>query len=940
MRRSTWLSIAVVVVVYVGFTWSSSLYFASAEAGRHYDFLTEGFLQGHTHLSIQPHPGLAALANPWAGAQGVPRLHDATYYRGKYYLYFGVSPVLTLLAPWRIITSTHLADVTTVGVFSLAGTLFGIAIWIRAVRRYFGRLSTVWINLGILTFAFAPFITANMERAEFYQIAISCAYAFLMAALWFVFLAATAISPTRRAALLALASLCWGMAIGARPNYIFGLSALGFAGLALFWNEGRRHGFRGWTTWSLLFAAAVPAGVYGLGLMTYNFVRFGSVAEFGQRYQFAAEDFRSTQMLGFRSALPNLKDYFLNPCLYSRYFPFVELPGPTFGTVFWTPFALLGFVFPLILIARRWRTQRGLPIFGLTLYFTALLQITGLLLFAFTHNRYLVDFLPSLTLLGLGAVAVVLLSLEAHRWIRASFGIFASALAVFSIGHALLLTMQRCPNDELFSPVARALNYPVFLWDKLTDAPVGPIDAVVTFSSAEPGTREPLVATSHGRDVLFFEHRPENRVRFGFFHLGTISPYSADIPIEVGKTYRVRVDLGSLYPSRDYPTLWKYPRSAVEALHRRVEVSLDGRLVYHVSSDFYASDPGAIVVGENPLGIGTIPKFQGSFSSVRQIGVPSLDKLGGIAGNGPVKITAVFPHFPAVVGEPLISTGPRGKGDLIFVTYLAPGKVRFGHDSARFGAVESRPIDFDPEAEHSIEIDAPSLYGDSRSDTTGLVQIKFDGKLLISARRTFAPSSAIDVVFGYNAVTSSAAGAMFTGPKLETHRIPPFPPPSRASAAWGAIRMIVMLPQGMIGAQEPLVVTGKTGAGDFVYARYTGPDTVQIGYDHWAIGGFLSDPIKVDYKTSNQIDISFGGLYPASGDTWWTEKHASAQARDTVLVKLNDVIVLNTRYPAHPSDRAAIEIGQNPIGGSTCRPTFTGEIQSVQTIGVPSEFGE
>src|SRR5580704_13238715 len=71
------------------------------EAHSYYQMLTEAFLSGRTYLSLEPDPRLKALADPWAGAQGVPRAHDATYYNGKYYLYFGMGPVLSLMAPWR-----------------------------------------------------------------------------------------------------------------------------------------------------------------------------------------------------------------------------------------------------------------------------------------------------------------------------------------------------------------------------------------------------------------------------------------------------------------------------------------------------------------------------------------------------------------------------------------------------------------------------------------------------------------------------------------------------------------------------------------------------------------------------------------------------------------------------------------------------------------------
>jgi hypothetical protein len=936
--KSIWCTIVFVILAYVAITWSSSYYFVTPRAAQHYDYLTEGILHGHTYLSLEPDPRLATLANPYDGYQGVPRLHDATYFDGKYYLYFGVSPVLLLLAPWRLLTGTFLSDVAAIGVFSLAGTLFGIALWLGTARRYFSGLRNFWLNLGILTIAFGGFVTALIEGGVFYQIAITCAYACLMASFWFVSKAIAAESSGRKATWLGLASLAWGLAVGARPNYVFGLAALGVAGLVEFAAFGRRGGFRSWDTWRILFWSIVPAATVGLGLMTYNYVRFGSVAEFGQRYQFAAGDLRSEHLLGLGSMLPNLKDYFLNRCLYSRYFPFVEIPGATFGTLFWAPFAMLGLFFPALLAFRRWRSRTGLPLLGITLYVAVLAQITALLLFAFSHNRYLADFLPTLTLLGLLVTAAVFSTRIPGRFFRGGLAFLASGLAVFSMAHALLLTLQRCPHEKVVTPIARTLNLPVYFWDRLCGTPSGPLEGRVVFAEAGEGTREPLVATASGRDVLFLEHRAGGRIRFGFFHLGTISPYGAEIPIEYGREYRIRIDLGSLYPTSDYPSLWSYSRSATDALHRRVVVSLDGRVVYHASSDFYASDPRDVVLGRNPLGIFTVPDFGGRLSAMRQEGVPALKSLLAQEGSGAVRLHLIFPKFVAVYSEPLVSTGERAKGDLVFVTYLADGRVRFGHDSARFGAVETRAVDFDPAQEHTVEVDVPSLYPGGRSPAGNLFQLKFDGKLLIASERAFAETTPLDVAFGYNVMSSSASAPHFTGPKIESERIPSFGVPNRTDKGWGAVKLTLVFPEGITGVQEPLVVTGKTGAGDFVYVRYTSPYEIQVGYDHWAVGGFLSDPIRVDYRTTNQLEISFGGLFPPAGDPWWKENQAAEAARSTVRVKLNDKVIVNRSFAAHPAAQESIAVGRNPIGGSTCVSAFSGKIQVVENIGLPAEL--
>ncbi|HEX3728511.1 MAG TPA: hypothetical protein VHV47_01815, partial [Opitutaceae bacterium] len=74
-----------------------------------YNRLADGFLHGRLSFLDQPPPELAQLSNPYDPAQNAPyvRYHDVSYFHGRYYLYFGPTPLL-LLVPWRALTHTYL----------------------------------------------------------------------------------------------------------------------------------------------------------------------------------------------------------------------------------------------------------------------------------------------------------------------------------------------------------------------------------------------------------------------------------------------------------------------------------------------------------------------------------------------------------------------------------------------------------------------------------------------------------------------------------------------------------------------------------------------------------------------------------------------------------------------------------------------------------------
>ena len=73
----------------------------SIEGANYYNLLSRGFLKGELSLDVPDDPILATLANPYDPVQRAGHgLHDASYFQGKFYLYFGVTPALVLFVPF------------------------------------------------------------------------------------------------------------------------------------------------------------------------------------------------------------------------------------------------------------------------------------------------------------------------------------------------------------------------------------------------------------------------------------------------------------------------------------------------------------------------------------------------------------------------------------------------------------------------------------------------------------------------------------------------------------------------------------------------------------------------------------------------------------------------------------------------------------------------
>ncbi len=107
-RGTAWVVLGTVCALVIGFYAASAglgVYELriSGAADSYYNLLVRGFRAGQLNLKTEAPPALAKAADPYdplshgvdLDADGHP-LNDVSYYHGKLYLYFGVTP-----APWR-----------------------------------------------------------------------------------------------------------------------------------------------------------------------------------------------------------------------------------------------------------------------------------------------------------------------------------------------------------------------------------------------------------------------------------------------------------------------------------------------------------------------------------------------------------------------------------------------------------------------------------------------------------------------------------------------------------------------------------------------------------------------------------------------------------------------------------------------------------------------
>jgi hypothetical protein len=488
----------------------------AAEA--YYNQLVQAFQAGQVSLLKPVPPGLMQLADPYDPAANYPYrmpptlADDLTYYRGKFYEYFGVTPAL-LLWPWAALTGRYLFHSTAVLIFCAVGFLTSVGL-LRAIwRRYFPTVSAGAAAAGVLALGLATSVPILLQRADVWEVAIACSYALTMLTLAAVWRAGHA--SAGRGRWLAAASLAFGLAVGARPSILFCAVILLLPVLTA-WREGPRPAGSATAgeasgVFRLALAAIGPLFLCGLGLMAYNYRRFGNPFDFGQQYQLTSDGMATVRHFSPHYLWFNFRIYFLAPMRWSSHFPFVRgiavPPMPAGHGRVEDPFGVLSNI-PVVWLALAaplaWRgrpAETGLRWRGFIAAVVLLFAVPTLTLGVFYGNcsRYELEFLPALVLLAVIGIFALERALAPHpgwRWaVRAGWAL----LLAFSVAFNLLDGLGRYVEQRY------AIGNVLFHSGKIPEA-AGQFEAALrvepTFANAHNNLGNALVRLGRPQEAI------------------------------------------------------------------------------------------------------------------------------------------------------------------------------------------------------------------------------------------------------------------------------------------------------------------------------------------------------------------------------------------------------------------------------------------------------
>ena len=140
-------------------------------ASTHYNSLVDGFRPASLIKRGCP-LGLTRLADPYDPAANVrfrfgpDQLHDLSYYKGRLYMYFGVTPALILFWPFAALTGDYLFRRQAAAIFCAIGFLTSAALFFALWRRYFAGVSVGVVAACTLALGLATGAPVLLSQAE------------------------------------------------------------------------------------------------------------------------------------------------------------------------------------------------------------------------------------------------------------------------------------------------------------------------------------------------------------------------------------------------------------------------------------------------------------------------------------------------------------------------------------------------------------------------------------------------------------------------------------------------------------------------------------------------------------------------------------------------------------------------------------------------------
>ena len=256
------------------------------------DFV-EALENGQTYLLEEPSEKLLSLENPYDTVErssikrGEDYIWDTALYNNHYYVYFGILPALILFLPFHIITGTFLKTSVVVLLFSVLSAIMLALIIEYIFKKHFSKLPFKMLVFSEISILFGSFLIWINVAPRFYEMVNVVGLYFSLQGIYLFLTIKKGGELSFKK--LGLGALCLALAVACRPTTLIASIII----IPIIWNLFKQKKANKKEVLKLILVVMIPYIVVGLLLMYYNYIRFGSIFEFGAKYQLTMNDMRN-----------------------------------------------------------------------------------------------------------------------------------------------------------------------------------------------------------------------------------------------------------------------------------------------------------------------------------------------------------------------------------------------------------------------------------------------------------------------------------------------------------------------------------------------------------------------------------------------------------------------------------------------------------------------
>ncbi len=244
---------------------------------------------GSFSLDEKPSQELMDLDNPYDDLErsklerGKDYLWDTAYYKGNYYVYFGILPLLVFFLPYYIVTKKYLDMAIVIFILSMIIFILIKEVLLKIINRYFPKIPFKIVVGSLIMLCSGSLVLYADGMSRFYELAVLSALACVLLGMYFILKSLE--KDEKKYINIFWGSLFLALSVACRPIALLAsLIILPYLIQLLIINIKKFKSDK-MSLLKLIISSGIPYITVGILLMIYNYVRFENPFEFGAKYQ-------------------------------------------------------------------------------------------------------------------------------------------------------------------------------------------------------------------------------------------------------------------------------------------------------------------------------------------------------------------------------------------------------------------------------------------------------------------------------------------------------------------------------------------------------------------------------------------------------------------------------------------------------------------------------